>query len=214
MTTEIGCPLFCDGCHKVMAYLDYGEFVNFEEKGESAGLCFDCDPDSAATVPSLFWQWREGEVFVLGLATFEVWTLPGGASKLVDVTHTRVHVRTLSCLSSSTNLHKTPLQSSGTGQHIKTNATCPDCPGWELVECNRGLVCLNCDKVWVGTQEIVIPAWIVDSQDRSGFSGDEDVSCVDCRYYRVQGIGEYCDYHYSLLQETFEDDELRQGYAS
>lgn len=131
----------CDRCHKPMGGLTQEE-LNHVASSMSDGLCFDCDPESAATTPSIFWQWREGEKFVIGSEEFEVWALPGRAAEMVHVrTHERTHERDLS---SYTNLNRISKNQAVLGK-LYVNEVCPECHGLGYPYAfNDHLECLYC----------------------------------------------------------------------
>lgn len=105
MSSESGYIVSCGRCGKVMGDLDENELLFFASDESDGGLCFGCDPESAATTPSIFWQWQEGDVFAIGNEQFKLEENVSGYPVLVRLhTHERAHARGLS---SYTKLNET-----------------------------------------------------------------------------------------------------------
>ena len=211
MTTQDGCPLFCSLCGKVMAYMDYGEFTYFEEGDGQDGLCFDCDPDSASTVPALFWQWKPGDLFTIGDDVFCVTdTQP---QQLVNVGFSsHAHVRMCAPgLSSSTYLHKTHPNKGREVESSVNDAKCSKCGSNEFWEGVIYLECKTCGKLTEKKDFITIPTWIIEPKGESPSKMDVTADCPDCEASRLRGDSGYCDYHYVLLMESFEDRLIGWG---
>jgi len=181
--------LYCDRCKRSIADLDEDEVKAYGSEAGVIELCFDCDPESAATVPSLFWQWHPGDVFILDDKALEVVSGSGVPEFLIDITHTRMSARTRDCLSSSTYLNTSPNQD-GDGKPDTAN-----------------------DAEYFGNswEGIILPAWVVNQPPVGKTYGHGRAGCPDCDTVRSLGGVGYCSYHHALLIEQYEDGSLGYG---
>jgi hypothetical protein len=200
--------LYCDRCKRSIADLGEDEIRDYGSEVGVIELCFDCDPDSAATVPSLFWQWMEGDVFVLDGECFLVQTFLSKGQKADRVTHTHEQLRARSCLSSSTYLHKaSPNQSHETQNTVTDAKFCERCGSGDLLTLVEGMQCEDCG-LWSPFEEFVLPTWLV--RDAMNETIADNLECLECRttQYLTSGRISYCPYHHALLVEQFEDGSL------
>jgi hypothetical protein len=211
MTTELTIELFCDSCWRSQGLVSLDEFQMFGGEEGAINLCFDCEQSGASTVPGLFWQWQEGDVFVLGDVRLEVSgnTYPG--KPLLRVTHARDHAHARSCLSSSTYLHKTAIKNGGEVQETDTHWPCSECHNGWLWPKENGWKCDRCSYFGPKIRKIVIPSWILEPARGNLSKIDTEPICYPCLYARDLGRGEYCDYHRALLIEQNEDGSLGWG---
>jgi hypothetical protein len=161
VTMSSGCSkkLYCERCDKVMAILDDEELLQWLDLKVESGFCFDCDPESAATTPSIFWQWREGDSFTIGGEQFEVWALPGKAAELVQ-SHAHAHARARG-LSSYTKLNRALHNHAVLGQSDTIESSCPRCGLGHGVLVDNGVHCLSCGSENGVVSHIVIPSWLI-----------------------------------------------------
>lgn len=129
MTVELTYYPCCPRCRQPMGDVSGEEFREIVVCDGEFGLCFDCDPDSASTVPSLFWQWEEGDCFVIGGNEFWVEKRANSNTSLLWLSHARVRAPARSCLSSSTNLNKTTKN-----EHLD-NRRVPQVNGYACSDC-------------------------------------------------------------------------------
>lgn len=142
-----------------MGEFDADELIVLMLDGIDTVLCFDCDPESAATTPSIFWQWRAGELIDIGDSRFCV---TADEQQIVEVGFVPAHERTRPhVLSSYTklnrNLKDSVLLLNGIEQSI-----CPSCHGDSVSWDNAwGINCEKCDGHGVVEVAIVVPAWVI-----------------------------------------------------
>jgi len=212
MTTEYTIELFCDRCRKSQGMIDLDEYQIFSGEEGVINLCFDCDPDSASTVPWLFWWWQEGDVFVIGDEDFLVAERPDSESNMLWLTHARGHARALSGLSSSTYVHKSGIITNRNAENDGVTWGCPYCEDGVLWPEPDAKKCYACGYFEPIPQEIIISAWIVSSY-KQGARENLRGECPDC-FESKQNGGDFglCGYHKSLWDEIFEDNRLGGGY--
>jgi len=149
----------CTRCGKRMGVMSEEEFIAIVMGDGDCGLCFDCDPDSAATTPSLFWQWKEGDVFEIEGLRMEVY---GGVLEFASVVQSHAHARARARgLSSYTKvnraLHNHVLLADGT-----VGYPCRVCEGkGEFTTGRITVACSFCDGEGFVVTEVVLPAWII-----------------------------------------------------
>jgi len=181
--------------------------------GGGSGLCFDCDPDSASTVPSLFWQWQPGDLFTIEDFVFCVTDSNPQCLFNVGFSHTRMSDSARSCLSSSTYLHTSSKKNGARrekGENVKCCFMCET--GWMVLE-DDGWHCDTCDTYLPEPQEFILPAWIVNQPPIGKTYGNGQAGCPDCDTVRTLGGVGYCSYHHALLVEQHEDGSLGYGNA-
>lgn len=115
----------CVSCGKKIGGLTEEEshafFADFETM-----LCFDCDPASALSVPSFFWQWKEEELFDIGDVGFQI---RNQTLNVIGRSHARSHeYERAPGLSSYTNLNRNS-KKWGFLEDLYTWEVCPDCHG-------------------------------------------------------------------------------------
>jgi len=211
MSTEFaGYVVICVNCGKFMGNVDINELEYVNEYPDE-NLCFDCDPDSASLVPSLFWQWQSGDIFVLGDKEFMIAEHFGNGGEMFEVPHTRMSDSARSCLSSSTYLNTHPNQDHKWEKAIRTNAKCSDCETVNLVESELGLQCPECERIFALPEWVIIPAWIVNQPPVGKAYGDGKKGCPDCDTVRTLGGVGSCSYHSDLLDDN--QREYLYGYG-
>jgi len=198
MTTDLTFNPACVNCGARMGEMSEEEFASLVIQDGDAGLCFDCDPDSASTTPSLFWQWKEGDVFVLGDASFVVSQRENSESSILWLSHTRALARARSCLSSSTYLNRFNDDRPQWVKDLPQWKLCPKCKDEVLTVFTDGWHCKNCgnfvdfpDGTKVSEDVIIIPDWIIGPQIQDGDY------CQDCVRVNGRVVG-YCGYHSAL----------------
>jgi len=148
----------CDRCHKPMGGVTQEE-LNHIASSMGDGLCFDCDPDSAATTPSIFWQWQKEDVFVIDdqkfFVTFDEKNIePFGLARAHDASAS-------ARLSSYTYLNRNPRNSAllGSGEEV---GVCVKCAGKGYYDA-RGdeWTCNVCDGAGTVTTAILLPSWVL-----------------------------------------------------
>jgi hypothetical protein len=154
----------CASCGKSIGDLTPDEKDYFWRLGDSL-LCFGCDPESSATTPSLFWQWREGDSFTIGGEQFEVWALPGKAAELVQShAHARARARGLS---SSTYLNRTQKNRALLSNGLEIQ-TCKKCRGTgELDGFAYVADCDECKGLGTIASAIYIPSWLIEEGENN-----------------------------------------------
>jgi hypothetical protein len=211
MTSDFVFNPTCSACGNRMGNMTQDEFWAMVSSEGLFAVCFDCSPDEADKVPEIFWDWEEGDRFVLGGTEFEIIQEFPYYLKMDIVSHAHEHAPTLSCLSSSTKLNKTGKSDS------------QDTVFFDLLQCT------NCGKQAIriveqfdeGPQKIKCygecvcgNAWEVDCQTELVSKRDifrDAADCDDCRLdFSLHG-NLYCDYHYSLLGNHYEDALLGFG---
>jgi len=196
--------IFCDRCGKPLGEVTEKEFDAIFSENFSWDLCFDCDPESASTVPSLFWQWQDGDKFILGDKCLEV-TLPLNSSGyLFDVSHTHMSAGVHPSLSSSTYFNTHPNQEGERKQETVNDARfCPSCPEVYLYSMADGKWCPSCGYVRP-YDELILPSWIVNQPPIGKVYGDGRKGCPDCdTVISLGGVG-YCSYHQDLAETYFD----------
>jgi len=149
----------CRKCGLPMGEMTLTEFAACCLADGLPGLCFDCDPDSAATVPGLFWLWREGESFTIGDTDFEVWALPGNASELVQ-SHAHESERARG-LSSYTYLNRIEENGALDANGIELKI-CPRCKGFDTIHVHpEKEACGECGGLGLVPAAIVLPVWVL-----------------------------------------------------
>jgi len=198
----------CMRCSRVLGDFSEDEYQAFLLSGDLGDLCFDCDPESAATTPSLFWQWQPGDLFTLGEDVFCV--ADSNPQLLVNVgfsSHAHERARA-NCLSSSTYLNTTSKNRDAYLNRVRDTMICPECDLGISERMGGAWHCDACGHCEVVESDIILPAWVVKPQIGKAEIKESTYTCFDCeRLRRVYGGG-YCDYHYTLLAERFEDGEL------
>jgi len=159
MSSEVVSEVHCKQCGESMGVFVEDELIHLMLDGIDNALCFDCDPDSSATTPNIFWQWREGDSFTIGGEIFEVWALPKRAAELVLTRAHDAHAR--AHLSSYTYLNRIAKNSAilASGEGI---GVCVKCAGKGYYDA-RGdeWTCNVCDGVGTVTTAILLPSWIL-----------------------------------------------------
>jgi len=199
MTDDFARRLYCVNCRKFMGLIDDDELLAYWDDKDDPGLCFDCDPDSASTVPALFWQWNLGDVFVLGDTSLKVRWDKYPEKPLVCITHTHDACAGARGLSSSTYLNNSEIDRSQRGKEILSKRMCRDCGSSGLQCWSDGWHCPDCasfepypSTIHYSADVVIIPDWIIGPQIQDG------EYCEDCR--RVNGrVVWYCPYHLDLL---------------
>jgi len=204
----------CSVCHKRMGDMSGEEFEAVVLAEGLGAKCFDCEPKADLECPEVLIPGEVGSVIVIDSQEFWVARNANYELRLRTISHTREHVRTLSCLSSSTNLHKSEIITNRNRELPYTVSDCPECEKPSLLHWDDGKRCGNCGYFESYSQEIVIPAWIVGPLGKKPAKMDDTATCYTCAELRELGAGQYCDYHSALLYELFKDSELGLGHAS
>lgn len=149
----------CRRCGKSMGEMPLEEFEACCDGDGLPGLCFDCEPGSAATVPHLFWNWHEGDSFCLG----EKWLVVHKNSLvLYSLAYPRAHDRSHERdLSSYTYLNRIPENTEllASGEEV---TVCPECHGYaDKVPIYGGEECSTCGTVGEIICAVLIPSWIL-----------------------------------------------------
>ena len=146
----------CASCGRSVGNMSRDEFYEFVN---GSGLCFDCDPDSAETTPSIFWHWAAGELITIGDSVFCV---AANRKEIVEVGYSHAHERARARgLSSSTkvntNEHNVMLFVDGVERK-----TCPLCRGLGYYpEFWENSVCGGCDGIGSIETAIILPTWVL-----------------------------------------------------
>jgi hypothetical protein len=152
----------CYSCGKSLGAMSLDELKALNDCSEGAGcLCFDCDPDSAATVPAIFWAWHPGDVFVFG---------PYGAESeyafkvIDDCSHLRMCERVCAraaCLSSSTYLNNQHQNSPLKIGELPDFEDCPNCSQGFMLFSNGLYRCTHCETTLAPDDMVHVPggAW-------------------------------------------------------
>jgi len=152
--------LSCAGCGRDMGEVSAEEFWELSDDGSVNGLCFDCDPESANTTPSFFWQWSENELFDIGDMSFQV---RGNKLEVIGGAQSRAHESTRARgLSSYTYLNRTPKRQSVLRNGLQVEV-CPDCGGRaELLRDGYLVDCDRCASWGSKVNAIFLPLWIIE----------------------------------------------------
>lgn len=151
--------LVCGRCGKVMAKVTREEFDGITQGDDWSGLCFDCDPESAATTPSIFWQWAEGDLIDIGDLGFQV---RDGLIRVIGVSRAHTHERTRPPVSSSyTYLNETPKNTQfwREGWEVRFCQECMSNP--EQWDFNERRACVFCGGTGGEIIALYIPRWVV-----------------------------------------------------
>jgi len=211
MTTEKFYPICCVQCGAEVASLSPDEWEDMSPWVEASALCFDCDSQSAATTPSLFWEWESGDVFVLGDVKLRVEDDLRNLTALSTFSHTHVRDARANSLSRSTYLNTSPKQDGEWVEVVGNNAKC-FCGGHGRIERDsEGEHCLDCGQFKPVIQEIILPSWVITSSSARGEIRQSTADCRDCLSVRGRHGYGYCDYHHALLIEQMEDGGLGWG---
>jgi len=159
MSSEVEFILHCHRCHAVIGEVSDDEILAVIFTEHSGALCFDCDPESADTTPSIFWQWQDGDVFYIGGDMHEVQSnslLPHARAH--ERTHERARARGLS---SYTYLNRTQKNSAILGNGLEV-VTCDNCKGEGVnPDFNEGFLCSVCKGYGTVPVAIVLPLWLI-----------------------------------------------------
>lgn len=159
MSSELVFTPTCTKCGKGMGAMSEDELaVVILSDGDSV-LCFDCDPESASTTPSLFWKWQESDLFTLGDVVLQVY---GNYMQVIGASHAHAHERTHARgLSSYTYLNRNLHNHALLGDGVEVKA-CGRCHGEGFINTFYGLVpCDDCQGVGVVEVAIMLPHWIL-----------------------------------------------------
>jgi len=199
MATDRFPELHCENCDALMGEVSLDDCEFDFDGGGGPGLCFDCDPDSADTVPSLFWQWQERDRFFIDDTVFTVWQNGLQRVRTLPYSLTRMRAVMTRGLSSSTYLNNSTVERSQRDKEILSYRMCRECKSAVLDCWSDGWHCPNCKSferypstIHDSADVIIIPDWIIGPQIQDG------EYCLDCR--RVNGrVVRYCDYHNLLF---------------
>lgn len=214
MTTDLTFNPCCSNCRRPMGEVSVDEFVAIVVGEGEFGLCFDCDPESADTVPGLFWQWREADEFIIDDAVFTVVLDDQYQIMIKTASHTHGCASARSCLSSSTYLHKSYPNPVSETEYDVNDAICPKCSKGEVVQFLEGGQCEKCGWQLQERESIVLPSWVVSYQAFvEGIGSHPATWCSGCENARKEGA-KYCGYHHALLIEQFEDGALGRTHET
>lgn len=160
MSSESVIGLACNNCGKRMGSVSEEEFDAMITNDFGANLCFDCDPESASTTPSVFWQWQPGELIDIGDSRLCV---AASGREIVEVGFVPPHERTRCArgLSSYTNLNRNIKNRVNLSNGLEI-ALCPVCMGnCEVEVSDQFMPCPKCDGVGTVVTAIVLPSWIL-----------------------------------------------------
>lgn len=159
MSSKIIEEVHCKRCGESMGEFDEDELICLMLEGIDTVLCFDCDPESAATTPSIFWQWQDTDFFAIGDQGFEI--VRGKMVMAGNVlTHARARMRTRG-LSSYTYLNR-PQKNRvflGNGNEVEI---CQRCHGDGIYGDEFSHVsCFLCEGKGFEEIAIFLPRWIL-----------------------------------------------------
>jgi len=149
----------CVNCGRVVGELDEHEKEAFLSDGWDSCLCFDCDPDSASTTPSIFWRWQEGDGFNLDGVELDV-KVYGSTGHLYLATRAHEGARAR-VLSSYTYLNRNLKNSALLGNGLEVSM-CPVCFGDGVNEVSdQTQPCCKCSGLGTIPVAVVIPLWLI-----------------------------------------------------
>lgn len=159
MSMDVISTVKCSKCDRSLGELSIEEFNAVFADKTGFRLCFDCDPESALTVPSFFWQWKENELFDIGDVAFQI---RDQKLKVIGHSHERAHEQERARgLSSYTKLNRITKNKVLLGNGIEQQL-CPACHGDSVLwDSSWGLNCDRCDGLGVIESAIVLPGWIL-----------------------------------------------------
>ena len=198
----------CMRCSRVLGDFSEDEYQAFLLSGDLGDLCFDCDPESAATTPALFWQWQKHDWFMIDDVAFHV---SDDLKHIMPVFEflSHAHARTrANCLSSSTYLNTTSKNRDAYLNRVKDTMICPECDLGISERMGGAWHCDACGHCEVVESDIILPAWVVGKVWPETKPISQGILCDDCLECHIRGEGKYCPYHYSLLTEQYEDGLL------
>lgn len=159
MSSEVLFSPCCVNCGSVIGDLGSEESQAFLSGVFYELLCFDCDPESAATTPSVFWQWEENELIDIGDIGFQV---RDNALHVIGVSRARMHEYTHAPgLSSCTYLNRTD-KKGGFWDYEVRYEVCQECCGNGRYFLGDGLDdCEECNGQGARVVELLLPRWIL-----------------------------------------------------
>jgi uncharacterized protein YbaR (Trm112 family) len=208
MSTDRFPDLHCDLCGKKMGVITLDELEGAFPEGGGPWVCFDCEPDPAGKIPSLFDGVEFGDIVVIDTVPLQIdgFLFNDAVRYSLSLTHERVRER--ECLSSYTYLNTHPNQGGERAQEDANNAVCPFCGEGELRVMEEEYFCPACLSQYPIEAEIILPRKLIEWETALLAKDNEPGRCEACLDTQFQGYGQYCRYHHALLVEQSEDGSL------